>query len=203
MRLTEKQQGVHDFICGYVAARGYAPTIGEIQQRFRLSSPASAHQVLSALVKKGFLRRVPNIARGLEVVKSGHHSDLLRLPLRGLVSAGKPLEPVETFDPIQVPRWMVRSENAFALKVSGDSMIGDNLFDGDLILVEPAKTARNGQTVIALINGCETTLKRFRRVGNTVYLAPRNPRYKTLVVRPPDTVEIQGILIRSVHSYED
>src|SRR5262245_10045585 len=99
MRLTDKQQEIHDFLCGYAQARRMSPTIGEIQKRFQLRSPATVHQVLSALVKKGFIRRTPNVARGIEILQVSDTTEVLRIPLRGMVSAGKPIEPVETYDP--------------------------------------------------------------------------------------------------------
>jgi repressor LexA len=203
MEITEKQRKVHDFICRFTSARGYSPTLADIQSHFNLKSPATVHQILSELVRKKYLRRTPNAARGLEILKESEVSGLFEIPLLGIISAGKPIEAVLTNDTIEVPRALKRSPKTFALKVSGDSMIGEGLLDGDYIAVEPSQTARNKQIVVALINGSEATLKRFKRVGNAVYLEPANPKYKTIVIKSPDTVEIQGIFTGLVRINRD
>lgn len=202
MKLTEKQRNVHDFICRFTAARGYSPTIAEIQQQYDLRSPSTVHQILSALVNKKYLRRVANVARGIEILRNSEPSGTGKIPLLGLISAGQPIEAILTNDTREVPHEMIKSDKTFALQVSGDSMIGEGIFDGDIIVVEPSQSARKGQTVVALINGSEATLKRFKRVGNAIHLEPANPRYKTIVIKPPDTVEIQGILTGSYRIYK-
>jgi repressor LexA len=198
MSLTEKQRKIHDFICRFTSARGYSPTIADIQKQFKLKSPATVHHLLSELVAKKYIRRTPNAARGLEILKESEVSSLFEIPLLGIISAGRPIEAVLTNDTIEVPRALKRSPKTFALKVSGDSMIGEGLLDGDFIAVEPAQTASNKQIVVALINGSEATLKRYIRKGNTVYLEPANPKYKTIVIKAPDTVQIQGIFTGSL-----
>jgi repressor LexA len=198
MRLTEKQRNIHDFICRFTGAYGYSPTIAEIQRQYGLKSPATVHHVLSELVRKKYIRRIANAARGIEILIESEVSSLFELPLLGIISAGKPIEAILTNDTIEVPRALKKSAKTFALKVSGDSMIGEGLLDGDYIAVEPSQTARNKQIVVALINGSEATLKRFKRVGNAVHLEPANPKYKTIVIKAPDTVEIQGIFTGSL-----
>jgi repressor LexA len=193
MKLTEKQRHIHDFICRFIAARGYSPTIADIQKQYHLKSPSTVHHTLSELVRKKYLRRTANAARGLEVLKDSEVSGLFEIPLLGIISAGKPIEAILTNDTIEVPRALKKSPKTFALRVSGDSMIEEGLLDGDYIAVEPAQIAANRQIVVALINGSEATLKRFIRKGNVIHLEPANPKYKTLVIKPPHTVEIQGI----------
>jgi repressor LexA len=201
MILTEKQHLLHDFLCRFHLAKGYSPTISDIQQQFKQSSTSTVHKMLAQLEKKGFIRRTPNISRGIEILKSIEQSRLCKIPLLGLIAAGQPIEAILRNDTREVPAEMIRSAKTFALQVSGDSMINEGIFDGDIIVVEPSRTAQKGQMVVALINGSEATLKRFRRVGNTVYLEPANPKYKTIVVKPPNTVEIQGILTGSYRIY--
>jgi repressor LexA len=201
MILTEKQSLLHDFLCRFYLAKGYTPTIADIQQQFKQSSTSTVHKMLSHLERKGYIRRTPNVSRGIEILRGHEASGLSRIPLLGLIAAGQPIEAILRNDTREVPAEMIRSDKTFALQVSGDSMIGEGIFDGDIIVVEPAHSARKGQTVVALINGSEATLKRFRRVGNTVYLEPANPRYKTIVVKPPNTVEIQGILTGAYRIY--
>jgi repressor LexA len=201
MILTEKQHHLHDFLCRFNLAKGYAPTIADIQKQFKQSSTSTVHKMLAQLERKGFIRRTPNISRGIEILKSSEQNGLCKIPLLGLIAAGQPIEAILRNDTREVPVAMIRSAKTFALQVSGDSMINEGIFDGDIIVVEPCQTAGKGQMVVALINGSEATLKRFRRVGNTVYLEPANPKYKTIVVKPPNTVEIQGILTGSYRLY--
>jgi repressor LexA len=201
MSLTEKQHLLHDFLCRFHLAKGYSPTIADIQQQFKQGSTSTVHKMLSTLERKGFIRRTTNVSRGIEILKNNESNGLCKIPLLGLISAGQPIEAILRNDTREVPAEMIRSDKTFALQVSGDSMIGEGIFDGDIIVVEPSQTARKGQTVVALINGSEATLKRFRRVGNSVYLEPANPRYKTIVIKPPNTVEIQGILTGAYRIY--
>jgi repressor LexA len=198
MALTEKQRHIHDYLCRFIAARGYSPTIAEIQKQYKLRSPSTVHQILSELVNKRYIRRVPNIARGIEILKASELCGLAEIPLLGVISAGSPIEAVLTNETIEVPRALKRSPNTYGLRVRGDSMIDEGLLDGDYIAVEPSPVATNKQIVVALINGNRATLKRFKRVGNTVHLEPANPKYKTLIIKPPDTVEVQGIYTGSV-----
>src|ERR1051325_6098601 len=104
MGLTEKQRKIHDFVCRFAAARGYSPTIADIQQQFKLKSPATVHQLISELVRKRSLRRTPNAARGLEILKESEAGGLFEIPLLGRISAGKPIEAILTNETIEVPR---------------------------------------------------------------------------------------------------
>ncbi len=193
MALTEKQRHIHDFLCRFVKRHGTTPTIAEIQRHFHLKSTSSVHHLLSALVNEGYIRRTPNAARGLELVRDIEPSGVCKIPLLGIISAGLPIEAILSHEEMDVPPDMKWSDKTFGLRVRGDSMIGEGILDGDRIAVEPAQTARNKQIVVALINGYEATLKRFKREGNRIYLEPANPRHKTLVIKPPDFVEIQGL----------
>lgn len=203
MALTEKQRNIHDFICRFIAAYGYSPTIAEIQIQYGLKSPATVHHALSELVRKKYIRRVPNAARGIKILKESDVPSLFEIPLLGIISAGEPIEAILTNETIEVPRALKRSARTFALQVRGDSMIGEGLIDGDYIAVEPTPLAENRQIVVALINGSEATLKRFKKVGNTVHLEPANPKYKTIVIKPPNTVEVQGIFTGAVRINRD
>jgi repressor LexA len=203
MNLTEKQRNIHDFICRFIGAYGYSPTIAEIQRQYGLKSPATVHHVLSELVKKKYIRRIDNAARGIKVLKESEVPSLFEIPLLGVISAGNPIEAILNNETIEVPRALKRSANTYGLRVRGDSMIDEGLLDGDYIAVEPSPEAENKQIVVALINGSKATLKRFKRVGKAIHLEPANPKYNTIIIKPPDTIEIQGIYIGSVRIIGD
>ena len=147
------------------------------------------------------MRRSWNQNRSIELVDSSDGRGAVQLQLAGTIAAGMPLEAVPTEELINVPADLVRDPvNSFVLRVQGDSMIDEQICDGDFVVVERRETARDGETVVALIEGTEATLKRFRPEGAQVRLEPANPRMKPIVV-PADRLEIQGVVVGVIRKY--
>ena len=193
MALTKRQREIYDYICQFVRAKGYSPSLEEIGANFGLRSVATVHKHVQHLVEKKYLRKAWNRSRSVEpAVETGDDNGVL-LPLRGTVAAGLLSEAIEDDGTVVVPREMAgRSQDTFVLRVRGDSMIEDQIADGDLVVIEPCSEARNGQTVVALV-GDEATLKRFYRSGNEVRLVPANDKMDEIVV-PAETVTIRGVV---------
>ncbi len=201
MVLTPRQRQVYDFLCRFIEAKHYAPTIAEIREQFGLSSPASVHQLLSALEREGLIRRIPHASRGLEIVKQEGQEQALEIPLLGVVAAGQPIEAILSNEVISIPPDMLGRGRTFALLVRGDSMIDENIADGDYVIVESRQTATNGQVVVALVDGSDATVKRFYQEGNSIRLQPANQTYAPIIVSPADRVSIQGAVIGLIRKY--
>jgi repressor LexA len=166
-----------------------------------MSSSASVHQVLSILEREGLIRRIPNVSRGIEIVERATAEEKYEIPLLGIVAAGKPIEAVLNYETVNIPRDMLRRERMFALRVRGDSMIDEQIRDDDYIVVQSQQTAATGQTVVALIDGTDATVKRFYPGRNQVRLEAANPHYKSIVVKPADRVRIQGVVVGVIRKY--
>jgi repressor LexA len=194
MALTRRQREIYDFICGFVHEKGYSPSLEEIGDHFGLSSVATVHKHVQHLVEKGLLRKSWNRSRSVEPVESPQGSNMVPLPLLGLVAAGFPIEAIEQQETIDVPRDLVPRRGAcFVLQVRGDSMIEDQIRDGDYVVVEGRPEARDGETVVAMVGGDEATLKRFYRRGRMVRLQPANASMQPIDV-PASDVEVRGIV---------
>lgn len=193
MALTRRQREVFDFVRGFVADRHYSPSLEEVAEHFGLSSVATVHKHVQHLVDKGYLRKAWNRARSVEPVEAGTETSAA-LPLLGLVAAGQPIEAVEAPETLEVPRSLLpRSGECFALRVQGDSMVEDQIADGDVVIVESRPEASDGETVVALLRGEAVTLKRFYRRGSRVRLQPANASLRALDV-PAEEVEIRGVV---------
>ncbi len=199
MHLTKRQRETFEFIRGFLEREGYAPSLEEIASHFGLSSVATVHKHVQNLVEKRLLRKAWNRSRSLELVEPAQ-SGVVQVPLLGSVAAGVPIEAVETSDSIQVPEEMVGTNPCYALRVRGDSMSGDHILDGDVVLLEPRTQPREGETVVALIDRLEVTLKRFHREGDKVRLMPANPDHRPMEF-PAQEVEIQGVVVGLVRRY--
>jgi repressor LexA len=200
MALTRRQREVLDVIRDFINERGYSPSLEEIGAQLGLSSVATVHKHVSLLVEKGFVQRTWNQNRSIELAESDP-PDVVRLPLSGTIAAGRPLEAVQTDETVCVPADMVRGQNGnFVLRVQGDSMIEDQIKDGDLVIVEQRKTAGDGDTVVALVDGVDATLKRFSRDGATVRLEPANSAMSPIIL-PADRVEIQGVAVGVIRKF--
>ncbi len=194
MGLTRRQREIYDFVRDFLAGRGYAPSLEEIGTHFGLTSVATVHKHVAQLVDKGMLRKAPHRARALEPVPETRTERSVRLPLLGVVAAGAPIEPWEVAEQLAVPAHLVtRPERSFVLRVRGDSMIDDQIRDGDYVVVESQAEARDGETVVALVRGEEATLKRLERRGRRVRLVPANPSLKPLEL-PASQVEVRGVV---------
>jgi repressor LexA len=201
MAITARQRRVFDYLSHYVDTHQEPPTIAEIGKQFGMSSSASVHQVLSILEREGLIRRIPNVSRGIEIVQQATAEEKYEIPLLGVVAAGKPIEAVLNYETVNIPRDMLRRERMFALRVRGDSMIDEQIRDDDYIIVQSQQTAESGQTVVALIDGTDATVKRFYPGRNQVRLEAANPRYKPIVVKPADRVRIQGVVVGVIRKY--
>lgn len=195
MPITARQRRVLDYIKHYFEVHREAPTIAEIGKEFGMTSSASAHHVVSILERQGLIRRIPNVSRGIELVEEGAKEEKYEIPLLGVVAAGAPIEAVLNYETVCIPRDMMRDGRMFALRVRGDSMIDEQIRDNDFIILQSQQTAENGQTVVALIDGSDATVKRFYGNKNQVRLEPANSNYEPIVIRPPQRVQIQGVVV--------
>ncbi|HEX5872739.1 MAG TPA: transcriptional repressor LexA, partial [Longimicrobium sp.] len=189
MALTKKQRQILDYVESFVETNGYSPSYEEIADHFGYNSLATVHEHLTNLEQKGFLRKNYNKSRSLEVVRADLHAPALELPLMGAVAAGLPIEAITEQETITVPHDMVRRGNNYVLRVRGDSMIDEQIRDGDYIIVNSRQTAENGEMVVALVDGESATVKKFYREGaGRVRLQPANPTM-TAMYFPADRVQ--------------
>jgi repressor LexA len=201
MPVTLRQKQVFEFISRYIAINKQPPTIAEIGRHFKMTSSASVHSILSALEQEGLIKRTPNISRGIEIIEQESSLHEGELPLLGVVAAGQPIEAVLTHQTVSVPRDMVGSGRMFALQVRGDSMIDENIQDGDVIIVASQQTAENGQVVVALIDGSYATVKKFYREPEFIRLEPANPQFKPIFIKTPERLQIQGVVRGLIRKY--
>jgi len=196
MGLTPRQAEILTYITEYSDRNGYAPTLQEIGEKFGLSSVATVHKHISNLVDKGYLKRERrNASRDLDVVDQGAPPrGMARIPLLGTVAAGLPIEALADQEEINLPEEWLGKGRTFALRVRGDSMIEEQIRDGDTVVVEARETARNGETIIALVDGDSVTVKQYYREGSQVRLQPANPAVPVLRLAE-DRVRVQGVVI--------
>jgi len=208
MVLTERQRRVMDFIAGFLRDQGYSPSFQEIADGVGLNSIATVHKHVATLERKGFLKRGHNQSRSLEPSvryvqefrKQRGSRSAMELPLVGLVAAGHPVEALEQPETLSLADF-VGQKDVYVLKVKGESMIEEHILEGDFILVEKTPRAAEGEIVVALIGGSETTLKRFyRETDGRIRLQPANARMKPIFVAP-DQLAIQGRLIAVLRRY--
>jgi len=226
--LTAKQRELIVFIQQRLEETGISPSFEEMKEALDLKSKSGVHRLISALEERGFLRRLPNRARALEVIRepgdttparaaapAGDNvvampapaarqpeaaNDVIELPLHGRIAAGAPIEALEGQSTLPVPAALLGPGEHYALEVSGDSMIEAGIFDGDFALVRRTNTARDGEIVVALVRGEEATLKYLRRENGQVRLDPANATYDPQYYRP-DEVEVQGKLAGLLRRY--
>jgi len=209
MALTRRQKEVLDYIAEFVEHNGYSPSYDEIAGGMKLASLATVHKHISALEAKHYVRRSFNRSRSLEVT-SKHRDEMRRLrreapaeieiPLVGRIAAGAPVEAVAGRETLSFSDFTGR-EDMFALEVRGDSMIDDHILSGDYVLVDRGGEARDGDIVVALVRGTETTLKRFyREPGGQARLQPANSEMAPIVV-PLSDLQIQGRVLAVLRKY--
>jgi repressor LexA len=200
MGLTPRQAEILTFVTAYTEERGFAPTLQEIATRFGLSSVATVHKHVGHLVDKGFLKRDRrNASRDIGVVGAGGDG-LVSIPLLGTVAAGRPIEALAEHEELRVPEEWLGKGRTFALRVRGDSMIDEQIRSGDTVVVEARETARNGETVIALVDGESVTVKQYFREGALIRLQPANPAVPVMRF-PEERVTVQGVVIGVLRRY--
>lgn len=226
--LTRKQHELLRFIQARLEESGVSPSFEEMKEALDLKSKSGVHRLISALEERGFIRRLPNRARALEVLKQPEDAtgrppaqapvsqaspsgkpqfsppaaanDVVEIPLHGRIAAGVPIEALEGQATMPVPAALLGSGEHYALEVSGDSMIDAGILDGDFALVKRTNTARDGEIVVALVRGEEATLKYLRREDGRIRLEPANAAYEPQIYETDD-VEVQGKLAGLLRRY--
>ncbi len=218
--LTAKQHELLVFIHDRLGTSGVSPSFDEMREALELKSKSGVHRLISALEERGFIRRLPNRARALEVVKLPElkapivagasaaprsvvrtpANDTIEIPMHGRIAAGTPIEALQGTEGFAVPAALLGPGEHYALEVSGDSMVEEGILDGDFALIRKVDTARDGEIVVALIDDSEATLKTFRHEGSMIRLDPANRHYEPQRYRP-DQIIIQGRLAGLIRRY--
>jgi len=198
---TRKQKVILDAVQQYIAETGQPPTLQEIASRCRLSSLATVHRHLALLQERGLLRRRKSRRRGIELKPAARAALAVSVPLAGNISAGRPIEAVQGGEEIGIPRDLARHPNTFALRVRGESMRDEQIHDGDFVVLEKRDHARDGEVVVALIDGRDATLKTLRKERGRIRLQPANPAITPIYVRPAD-LRIQGVVTGLIRVFE-
>ena len=218
--LTRKQHELLTYIHWRLGETGVSPSFEEMKDALDLKSKSGVHRLISALEERGFIRRLPNRARALEVTRmpdtkagiasapqspvnapaAANSNDVVEIPLHGRIAAGTPIEALQGTETLPVPAALLGPGEHYALQVAGDSMVEEGILDGDYALIRKTDTARDGEIVVALVDNEEATLKTFRREGSMIRLDPANRRYDTQRYRP-DQVQVQGRLAGLLRRY--
>jgi len=216
--LTRKQSELLTYIQARLAESGVSPSFEEMKEALALKSKSGVHRLISALEERGFIRRLPNRARALEILRMPDSqagaaapsrapsappaaaNDVIDLPLHGRIAAGMPIEALEGQTSLPVPAALLGPGEHYALEVAGDSMVEEGILDGDYALIRKTDMARDGEIVVALIDDNEATLKTYRKEGQMVRLDPANRRYDPQRYRP-EQVRIQGRLAGLLRRY--
>ncbi len=200
MAITRRQKEVIDFLSGFTQKNGYSPSYEEIANGLGLSSLATVHKHITNLQNKGLLARGHNRSRSIDVLpnrsaKRGYD----RLPMLGRIAAGRPIEAIEANETISLGD-IIGNREVFALEVRGDSMRDEHIVNGDYVLVERTNTAREGEIIVALIDGADATLKRFYREGGMIRLQPSNKEMAPIYAHAAN-VAIQGKVLGVLRKY--
>ncbi len=202
MTLTKRQREILNFLSVYAEENGYAPSFEEIAQRFEYNSLATVHEHLTNLERKGYIKRSYNESRAIEILPSQAFPRAVEVPLLGAVAAGMPIEALNSSESVAVPEDFVgRAGNHYVLRVRGNSMIDEQIRDGDYVVVNERRAADNGEMVIALIDGSSATVKRFYREGNgRIRLQPANDAMEPIYLQDAD-LRIQGVVVGVLRRY--
>jgi repressor LexA len=198
--LTPRRKQILEFLEHFIEEHGYAPTIQEIGRHFHLNSTATVHKHLTALEQLGLIERSQHRTRAIEFKGAATEEGPPQVPLLGKIAAGRPIEAILLPETAYVPKDMLGRGRTFALRVQGDSMIDEGIFDKDLIVVLAKQTADNGQIIVALVDGQHATVKKFYREKTQIRLQPANESHKPLVL-DPERVQIQGLVIGVIRHY--
>jgi repressor LexA len=198
--LTKRQREILDYLNDFIQQHGYAPSLEEIGRRFNLSSLATVHKHLTNLQEKGFIRRAWNRSRSVEVIEARTQVRAVELPMLGYVAAGSPIEAVPSQETIAVPEALAGKRDSYVLRVRGNSMIDEQICDGDFVIIEDRRTASDGETVVALVGGSDVTLKKLYRERDRIRLQPANPTMEPIYVAA-DQVQVQGVVVGIMRKY--
>jgi site-specific DNA-methyltransferase (adenine-specific) len=199
--LTKKQKQILDYIKKFIKKAGYSPSLEEIRRHFRLASKSTVHHHLETLEEKGYLDKKDYKSRTINI---HDHESMLQVPLLGMIVAGQPIEAIQNKETIVVPQSKLpRSGEFYALRVMGNSMIDENIKDGDIILVKQQEVAENGQKVVALIDNYEATLKKFYKERGFIRLQPANKTIEPIIIKSDKEITIQGVVIGVIKNEEE
>ncbi|MFL2813319.1 MAG: transcriptional repressor LexA [Candidatus Puniceispirillales bacterium] len=205
--LTHQQEKLLQFINNFQLKSNVTPSFDEMKDGLGLRSKSGIHRILSALEERGYIKKLNNRARAIEVLKFPNNktkysnNNSITIPILGKIAAGHPIEAItDNTNYIDIPQSLLGKGEYFLLEVEGDSMINAGIFDGDQVIIEKRNDAKNGEIVVALIDNNEATLKRIYKRGQQLALQPENPDFKT-VIYGPDRVQIQGILKQLFRKY--
>jgi repressor LexA len=200
-QISPKQQKVLNFIQATILEKGYAPSYQEIAAAQGINTVSTIHKHITALTRAGLIKKSPNAKRNLTLTQLAE-TDAVAIPLLGTIAAGSPIENFSEPELLDLPAALRPRHTSYALKVRGNSMIGEGICDGDTVIIEDRRTASNGEIVVALIEGREATLKKFRRLegGSEIELSPANPDMKPRIY-PAAQIAIQGVLSGLIRKY--
>jgi len=200
--LPKQKQKILQYLKDYITDKGYAPTLSEIAKEFKVSSLATVHEHLQFLEASGFITRDKDKKRGItipELDRASAQRAAVLIPLVGTITAGAPIEAVEDRElEIPVPRELVKNKNAYILKVKGDSMVESLIADGDYVICEKTEYAKDGDTVVALLEDGTATLKKFFKTRSLIRLQPANKKYKPLYTK---SVIVQGRVLGIIRKF--
>ena len=197
--LTRRQQEIYDYLRDHHERFDHPPTLDELCQSLGLSSRGSLHKHIQALVDVGLVEPMDKKQRGVRLVSGSRQNDHI-VPFLGYIAAGKPIEAIENQEEVEIPTMLQGSGDTYVLQVKGDSMVEEGILDGDLVVIEHRRHARNGEIVVALVDGEEATLKRIEQRPDEVVLYPANSNMAAISY-PPERVQIQGVLVGQMRSY--
>lgn len=197
--LTKRQRQILDFVTDFIKNKDYSPSLEEIRRHFRLKSVSTIHDHISALQTKGYLKKKENQPRGIAPFEKKENT--VEIPLLGLIAAGEPIEAIENPEPITIPKSILgKSGRHYALKVKGNSMIDEGIFDGDTVVIRQQKIANNGEAVVALLNGNEATLKKIYKEKNGFRLQPANSSMPPIFAKE---LVIQGKVVSVIRDFKE
>ena len=207
--LTKKQKELLDYITLVNKKFGISPSYDEMKDKLKLKSKSGIHRIISALEERGFIRKLANKARAIEIIQNNKNvspaneaiNKIIEIPLYGKIAAGTPIEAISNASSyIPTPTNMVNKGEHYALEISGESMIGSGINDKDIAIIKRTTIANNGQIVVALIDKTEATLKKFKKTSSKIVLIPSNDLYQAQSYDLP-RVQIQGILVGLMRKY--
>ncbi|MCW8890950.1 MAG: transcriptional repressor LexA [Sedimenticola sp.] len=198
--LTRRQQEIYDYLRENLNDFPHPPTLDELCNALGLSSKGSLHKQIQALIDAGLVEPMNNQRRGIRLANEAEGEEPNGLPFLGYIAAGSPIEAVEQHETVQIPDYLRTGKPCYVLQVKGESMIDEGILDGDQIIIEQRDHARNGEIVVALIEGSDATLKRIEQKQGSVILHPANPTMKPMIFST-DQVQIQGVLVGQMRRY--